>query len=189
MQLFFNLTQSKNMNYITKNLFVILTACIMFISCAGGDATSKNPEIAKLSATSKKAMEEASKGGCECLKKHGKDLKAAIDELKPILVDAEKSKEDPMAMMGKIMGPMMKMKDFGECFEKTMDKDAEASAKAMEEDLKKIVGDNPDPKAKEKKQMEILQAYFGKNCPNESKIFGEFIKLGESMEKLSKRKE
>ena len=186
MQLFFNLTQSKNMNYITKNLFVILTACIMFISCAGGDATSKNPDIAKLSDTSKKAMDEASKGGCECLKKHGKDLKAVLEELKPIFADAEKSKEDPMAMMGKIMGPMMKMKDFGECFEKTMDKKDEAADKAMEEDMKKIMGDNTDPKAKNKKQMEILQAYFGKNCPSEAKIFDEFMKFGEQMDKLSK---
>ncbi len=177
------------MNYITKNLFVILTACIIFISCAGGDATSKNPDIAKLSDASKKALDEASKGGCECLKKHGKDLKALIDELKPILADAEKSKDDPMAMMGKIMGPMMKMKDFGECFEKSMDNEDEASAKAREEDLKKILGDNADPKAKQKKQMEILQAYFGKNCPSEAKIFDEFTKVGEQMDKLSKGRE
>jgi len=174
------------MRTFTKTLMAFALIGFLMTSCGGGDPTSKNPDIAKLSDTSKKALDEASKGGCECLKKHGKDLKAVIDELKPIIADAEKSKEDPMAMMGKIIGPMMKMKDFGECFEKTMDKKDEAVDKAMEEDMKKIMGDNTDPKAKNKKQMEILQAYFGKNCPSEAKIFDEFMKFGEQMDKLSK---
>ncbi len=174
------------MNYITKNLFVILTACIIFISCAGGDATSKNPDIAKLSATSKKAMEEASKGGCECLKTYGKDIKAIITEIKPALEEAEKSKDDPSEMLSKIMGPMMKISEFGKCLKKSSDRSEEAD-KAMEEDLKKILGDNPDSKAKKKKQLEILQAYFGKNCPDESKTFDELTKVGEQMEKLTTR--
>jgi hypothetical protein len=175
------------MNYTTKNLFAILTACVIFISCAGGDPTSKNPDVAKLSDTSKKAMDEASKGGCECLKTHGKDLKAVIEEIKPVLAEAEKSNVEPGALMGKLMGPMMKVQDFGECFQK-VDKKDEAADKAMEEDLKKIMGDNTDPKDKQKKQMEILQSYFSKNCPNEAKTFDEFMKFGEQMDKTFKKK-
>jgi hypothetical protein len=174
------------MNYTTKNLFAILTACVIFISCAGGDPTSKNPDVAKLSDTSKKAMEEASKGGCECLKTHGKDIKAIITEIKPVLAEAEKSKGDPSEMIGKIMGPMMKISEFGKCLEKAADRNEEAD-KAMEEDLKKILGDNTDSKAKQKKQLEILQAYFGKNCPDESKTFDELTKIGEQMDKTFKK--
>jgi hypothetical protein len=175
------------MTNLTKTLFALLSAGIMLTSCGGGDPTSKNPDVAKLSDTSKKAMDEASKGACECLKTHGKDLKAVIEEIKPVLAEAEKSSENPGALMGKLMGPMMKVKDFGECFQK-VDKKDEASDKAMEEDLKKIMGDNTDFKDKQKKQMEILQAYLSKNCPNEAKTFEDFMKFGEQMDKTFKKK-
>jgi hypothetical protein len=168
------------MTNLTKNLFALLTACIMLTSC-GDDPT------AKLSDTSKKAMDEASKGRCECLKTHGKDLKAVIDELKPVLAEAEKSNMEPGALIGKIMGPMMKLNEFGICFKKNNKKE-EAADKAMEEDLKKIMGKNTDFKDKQKKQMEILQSYFSKNCPNEAKTFDEFMKFGEQMDKTFKKK-
>ncbi len=173
------------MKTLTKK-FILALSVLIFLSSCGGDATSKNPDIAKLSDTSKKAMEEASKGGCECLKTHGKDIKAIITEIKPVIAEAEKSKDNPSEMLSKIMGPMMKISEFGKCLNKSADRSEEAD-KAMEEDLKKILGDNPDSNAKKKKQLEILQAYFGKNCPDESKTFDELTKVGEQLEKLTTR--
>ncbi len=57
----------------------------------------------------------------------------------------------------------------------------------LDEDMKKILGDNPERGAERKKQMEIMSAYFGKNCPNEAKLFQEFIEFGEQMSKLGKK--
>jgi hypothetical protein len=174
------------MRTLTKTLMSALVAAIFMTSCAG-DPTSSNPDIAKLSDVSKKALDEVSKKGCECLKKHGKGLQEFMAEAKPLLADAEKS-ENPMEVMGKLMGSMMKMKDFGECFKDVDPKGDEATEKAMEEDMKKILGENPERGAEKKKQMEIMNAYFGKNCPSEAKIFADFIKFGEQMENLRKKK-
>jgi hypothetical protein len=71
---------------------------------------------------------------------------------------------------------------------KKVDKKDEAADKVMEEDMKKIMGDNTDSKAKQKKQLEILQVYLSKNCPNEAKTFDEFMKFGEQMDKTFNKK-
>jgi hypothetical protein len=168
------------MTNLTKTLFVLLSAGIMFTSCGGDD-------IAKLSDTSKKAMDEASKGGCECLKTHGKDIKTVLDELKPVLAEAEKSNGEDKEIIAKILGPMMIITEFGQCLAKSAKRN-EAADKAMEEDLKKILGDNTDPKAKQKKRLEILQAYLSKNCPNEAKTFEEFMNFDEQMNKIFKKR-
>jgi hypothetical protein len=174
------------MRKFTKTFIFLVITGFLFASCNNGDPTTKNPNIAKLSETSKKAIDNITKKGCDCLKTHNKELKSVIEELKPIMAEAEKQKGDPMEMMGKIMGPMMKMQAFGECQQKTMVMEDEAVNKALEEDFKKIVNSNKDKKGIPEISEEITLAYFSKNCPKEAKLLDELSKLDEQMSKISK---
>jgi hypothetical protein len=86
-----------------------------------------------------------------------------------------------------IMGSMGKIKAFGECIEKANPEEDEASKKALEEDMKKIMGENSDREAENKKMLEIMNAYLTKNCADEQKIFADFMGLGEKMQAISKK--
>ncbi len=188
------------MKTLTKNLSLMLLAIFFLASCisadnkekkegkeATKDEASENADIAKLSDISKNELDKVSKAGCECLKNHGSELKTFLDEVKPLLAEAKNSKE-PMEVMSKAGDSMIKMNNFGECMNKADTGETEETKKAIDEDLVKILGENPEPEVKQKKQMEILNAYFGKNCPNEGKLFTDFIKFGEEMEALAKNK-
>jgi hypothetical protein len=175
---------------LTKNFILLIAIAFAVISCNNNtenkNSFENNADIAKLSDGSKKAIDEATKVGCKCLKEHGSELKSVLDELKPVLAEAEKS-ENPMEVMGKVMGSMMKMQNFGQCM-KDADPGEFEGANALSEDMKKILGDNPEPNATQKKQMELFAAYFNKNCPNDAKIFDDFIKFGEAMQALSSKR-
>jgi hypothetical protein len=173
------------MKILSNALLAVIMTAFVFTSCKN-DPTANNADIAKLSDVSKKALDESSKKVCTCLKDNGKDLKAVLDEINPKLAEAEKS-ENPMEILMGIMGSMGKIKAFGECIEKANPEDDEASKKALEEDMKKIMGENSDREAENKKMLEIMNAYLSKNCPDEQKIFADFMGLGEKMQAISKK--
>ncbi len=174
------------MHTLIKTLFVAFFAAVFITSC-GGDPTASNPDIAKLSESSKNALDKASQALCTCLKQNGEGLKEFINEVKPILADAKKA-ENPMEAMGKLMGSMAKMKDFGECMDKADPSESEEEKGSLNKDIDAIMGDKKDDfEAKQKKQMEILSAFLNKNCSGEAKLFDDFIQFGEDMRNLSKK--
>jgi hypothetical protein len=173
------------MKILSNALLAVIMTAFVFTSCKN-DPTANNADIAKLSDVSKKALDESAVKVCTCLKDNGKDLKAVLDEINPKLAEAEKS-ENPMEILMGIMGSMGKIKAFGECIEKANPEDDEASKKALEEDMKKIMGENSDREPENKKMLEIMNAYLSKNCPDEQKVFADFMGLGEKMQAISKK--
>lgn len=171
------------MKLFAKSLLSVVAAVLFLTSCGGGNPATSNPDIAKMSDTTQKALDTASKSLCGCLKDHGSGLKEFGKELKEVIAEMEKaSDEDKMAVMGKMMGAMGKMKDFGGCMDKA--KPSGEDEKAMEEDMKKLVGEDADKKTRTKKTFEILQVYLDKNCPSDAKTFKEFVASMEDLEKL-----
>lgn len=160
----------------------IVTSVSLFSSC-GGKSVDANPDVAKMSDAGKKAMDKASQSLCTCLKDHGDGLSDAAKELKGIIAEAEKAgEEEKMAMMGKVMGAMAKMKDFGECMDKA--KPSGEDEDAMEADIEKIIGEDADSKTKNKKTFEMLQAFLDKNCSADAKKFKDFMSIMEEMDKM-----
>lgn len=173
------------MRLFSSSLLIALMTSFFLMSCGGGDPTASNPDIAKMSDEAKAEMDKMSTGACECLSQHGEELTAFVDEALPLLKEAQ-TKEDtnPMEVMGKLMGSMAKMKAFGECFQKVGDG---VNEDLLDKEMKKIIGEDADGKVKEKKQMEIINAFLGKNCPKEQKVFQKFMDFGKEMEALQNK--
>jgi hypothetical protein len=177
-----NIKIKNSMKILSNALLAVIMTAFVFTSCKN-DPTANNADIAKLSDVSKKALDESSKKACTCLKDNGKDLKAFLDEVNPKLAEAEKS-ENPMEIIMDIQGSGDKIKNFSECLSKANPKDDEASNKALEEDINKIMGENSEIEAKSKKMLEMMNAYLTKNCPDEQKVFADFNGLGEKMQTI-----
>jgi hypothetical protein len=194
------------MNVLTKSLFLLIAVATFLSSCGGAakteekkeggeevkkeepkkaDPVADNADIAKMSDASKKYLEESSTVICGCLKDHGKDLKAFVDEVNPMLSD---EKADMKAIMTKVKDTAKKMSGFTECVSKAEAKRDEATKKGLDEDLKKILGEKPEMEAKMKKQMEISLAYITKNCSDNAPLFSGFMELNTKMSDLRKKK-
>jgi hypothetical protein len=178
------------MRALTKTLLAFVAGAFFLTSC-GGDPTASNPDIKQMSDASKKALDDAAKVSCGCLKTNGKDLKEATTKMKPILAEAEKA-ENPMEVLGK-MGEIMEglkgLEAFGECMKDARPgKGDEAAEKALEEDMKKIMGEKPDFKAVSEKRRDISLAFLKKNCASEAKILEDMMKVQEDASALRKKK-
>ncbi|WCL80439.1 hypothetical protein PPO43_10710 [Saprospira sp. CCB-QB6] len=149
------------------------------------DPTTSNPEIAKMSEEAKAEMDKMSANACKCLSQHGEELSTFVDEALPMLKEAQnKENTDPMEVMGKLMGSMAKMKAFGECFQKVSEG---INEEMLDAEMKTILGEDIDPKVKDEKQMEIINAFLGKNCPKEQQTFQKFIDFGKEMQALQNK--
>jgi hypothetical protein len=160
----------------------LMTSCV-------GDPISSNPDIAKLSDKSKKAIDESSKNMCECLKIHKEDLKSLtelINDFKPKIAKAEESKEVALEII-QDLGPKMSMRELGGCMESKRSKIEDEDRESIDKDIDKIVGEKPDRRIREMKIMDIYLSYFGKNCPSEAKLFSQIIEFAKKMDKLSER--
>ena len=175
------------MNLFSKSILLAVAAAFFFSSCCG-DPTASNPEVAKMSDAGKKAMDEASQSLCTCLKDHGAGLKGVSAKVKEVAAEVEKAEgaEDKMAAMGKMMEAMGGMKEFTECMNKA--KPSGDAEKAMEDDIKKIVGEDADRKTRNKKTFEIIQVYLDKNCSANAKVFKDFVATMDEMDNLRKMK-
>ena len=175
------------MKQIAQTLLTAVVATFFLFSC-GGDPTASNPDIAKMSDAGKKAMSEASEALCTCLNEHGDGLKEFTKEMKSVAAEIEKAEdgEGKMAAMGKVMGAMGKMKAFGKCMDEA--KPSGDAKKAMEDDMKKIIGEDGDRKAKTKKTFELLSTFLDKNCSSNSQTFKDFISTMDQMDDMKKMK-
>ena len=175
------------MKQLTKNLLIAFVATFFLFSCTG-DPTASNPDIAEMSDAGKKAMDEASKSLCTCLNEHGDGLKEFTKEMNTIAAEIEKAedKEGEKAAISKMMGAMGKMKAFGECMDKA--KPSGEAEKAIEAAMKKIIGEDANRKARNKKTFELLATFLDKNCASNAETFKGFISIMEKMDKIDENR-
>ena len=181
------------MRLFSSHLLIILVASLFLLSCGSSkkaakavtDPTKNHPDIAKMSKEAKAEMDKLSANACECLKQHGEELNTFVDEALSMLKEAQ-TKEDanPMEVMGKLMGSIANIRAFGECVQKVGDN---INQELLDEEMKKIIGEDADPKVKEKKQLEITNAFLGKNCPKEQQVFQKFVDFTKEVEALINR--
>ena len=185
------------MKTFVKLSFFVLVLTVLFSSCGSDKTTqeketpavketktdSDNPAIAGLSSVTQKSYDESSKIGCECLKTHSTTLNGVFKEVEPIILEAEKSKKP--ADTKKMSESLKKLQEFLVCFDKAGDEQDPAAAKAKEDDFKKILGDNSSEQMAAQKEIEIINYFLGKNCPEGQKIFNGFLSLNEKMAKLN----